>query len=228
MIKERKQKSSSKVNLIISAVFHSVLIAAVVFFAAHEGMLGKKMRELTVVMVPKEKKPEPPKAKPEEPKVEPPKAEQAPKLSIPQPKVETAAAPPASGDSTPAVAPAAAILSGMDFSDGAKEVQSISDPNGIYKALVEHTLRSHWNRPEDMADDNFTAEVELTMDPSGKVKNYRWLSGSGNSRWDNSVKTVLNETKVINRAPPRGFPDKFIVRFDVESLRTETIQLSSR
>jgi outer membrane biosynthesis protein TonB len=227
MIQERKQKGSSKVNLIISAIFHTVLIAAVVVFAAREGMLGKKLKELTVVMVPKEKKPEPPKEKPEEPKAEPPKAAEAPKLSIPQPKAETAAAPPA-GEAPPAVAPAAAVLSGMDFSDGAKEVQSISDPNGIYKALVEHTLRSGWNRPEDMADDNFAAEVEVTMDSSGKVKSYRWLTGSDNPRWDNSVKAVLAQTKVISRPPPKGFPETFVVRFDVESTRTETIQLSSR
>ena len=58
-------------------------------------------------------------------------------------------------------------LPAFDFSDGAKEVQTISDPNAIYKALVEHTLRSRWNRPEDIADDTYVAEVELSVDSKG-------------------------------------------------------------
>src|SRR6476660_6955368 len=122
---QRKKRSSSKTNLVISVVFHGTLIFAVFFFAAREGILGKKLKQLTVVMVPKEKKPEPPKPKPEEPKPEPPKVAQ-PKVNIPQPKVQTAAAPPA--NDVPAVAPAATALPSFQFSDGAKAVESISDP----------------------------------------------------------------------------------------------------
>ena len=68
---ERKKRNSSKVNLIVSVVFHTLAIGAVFFFAAREGMLGKKLKQLTVTMVPKEKKPEPPKEKPPEPKPDP-------------------------------------------------------------------------------------------------------------------------------------------------------------
>src|SRR5215471_13786443 len=102
---QRNKSKASKTNLIVSVVFHTVLIFSIVFFAAKEGMLGKKLKEITVTMVQKEKKPEPPKEKPPEPKVEQPKPEQ-PKMAVPQAKVETAAAPPPS-DSAPAVAPAA-------------------------------------------------------------------------------------------------------------------------
>jgi TonB family protein len=224
MIQERKPKNSSKVNLIVSGVFHALLIAAVFLFAAHEGILGKKLKELTVVMVPKEKKPEPPKEKPPEPKIEPPKAPEPPKVAMAQPKVQTAVAPPPAQESAPAVAPPAAVLSGLDFSDGAKAVQTISDPNGIYKALVEHTLLSRWNRPEDVEEDSFAVEVEVTLDPAGKVKGYRWLNGSGNGRWDDSVKEALAQTKTISRPPPKAFPPVFVVRFDVESMRTEPLQ----
>src|SRR5271169_4058308 len=122
MIQQRKKRNSSKVNLTISVIFHSALILAIFFFAAREGMLGKKLKQITVTMVPKEKKPEPPKEKPPEPKVEQPKVAEAPKPpEIPQPRVETAAAPPPV-DSAPAVAPAAASLPAFDFSDGAKDV----------------------------------------------------------------------------------------------------------
>ena len=126
-------------------------------------------------------------------------------------------------------APPAASLPAFDFSDGAKEVQTISDPNSIYKALIEHSLRSRWNRPEDVADEAYIAEVELSVDAKGRVTDYRWLKGSGNKRWDDSVKAVVAETKTLTRPPPKGFPEKFPVRFDVETSRTEpVIQLSSQ
>jgi len=67
---QRKKVNSSKVNLTISLVFHSVLIALAFFFAAREGMLGRKLKEITVTIAPKEKKPEPPKQQPAEAKTE--------------------------------------------------------------------------------------------------------------------------------------------------------------
>ena len=230
MIQQRKKTNSSKVNLTISFVFHGILIMAVFFFAAREGMLGKKLKQLSVTMT-KEKKPEPPKEKPREAKVEPPKTEPIPaKMNIPPPRVEAAAAPPPAANLVaPAAAPSAVSLPAFDFSDGAKEVQTISDPNAIYKALVEHTLRSRWNRPEDIADDAYVAEVELSIDAKGRVADSRWLKGSGDKRWDDSVKAVVAQTKTISRTPPKGFPEKFLVRFDVETSRTEpVIQLSSK
>ena len=60
----KKKKNSSKVNLTISTIVHAALVGALVFFAAKEGLLGKKLKQLTVTMVAKEKKPEPPKEKP--------------------------------------------------------------------------------------------------------------------------------------------------------------------
>ena len=132
-------------------------------------------------------------------------------------------------DTAPAVAPAAASLPAFEFSDGAKPVQSLSDPNGIYKALIEHSLRSRWDRPENIADDAYVAEVELSVDAKGRVTDYRWLSGSGDKRWDDSVRAVVAETRTISRPPPKGFPQKFPVRFDVETSRTEPVlQLSSQ
>jgi len=230
MIQQRKKSNSSKINLTISFIFHGLLILVVFFFAAREGLVGKKLKQLAVTMVPKEKKPEPAKEKPAEPKPETAKTDQGPKVAVPQPRAETAAAaPPPVGDTAPAVAPPTAILSGMDFSDGAKEVQTVSDPNGLYKALIEHTLRSRWNRPEDIADEAYVAEVELNVDAKGRVTDYRWLKGSGDKRWDDSVKAVVAQTKTISRPPPKGFPQQFPVRFDVETSRTEpVIQLSSQ
>jgi len=213
----RKRKNSSRVNFTVSAVFHTVLICAITFLAAREGMLGNKLKTLAVTMVPKDKpKPEPVKEKAPEPKPEAPKvAQDKPREPAPAPKVETASAPPPANNGATVAAPEAVNVSSFAFDDGAKEV--ISDANTVYKQAVERTLRSRWNRPEDMDDEKFVAEAELSVDPTGKVQTYRWVAGSGNGRWDDSVKTALNATKTIGQRPPKGFPEKFTVRFDVEA-----------
>ena len=223
----RKKRNSSRVNLTFSVVFHGAIALVVFYFAAREGVLGKKLKELTVTMVQKEK--QLPKEKPPEQKVEPPKTE-TPKVNVPQPKLDMASAPPPANDSAPAVAPAVATLPSFNFSDGAHAVESISDANGIYKALVERSFRTRWERPEDIDDSTFVAEAQVNIDKEGEVTGYQWMKGSGNSRWDNSVKTVLDETKSISRPPPKGFPAKVLVRFDVESVRSEDVgnQFSSR
>jgi TonB family protein len=220
---QRRKRNSSKVNLTISVVFHSLLVAAVFFLAAREGMLGKKLKELTVVAV-KEKKPEPPKEKAPAPKVETAKPAETPKTVAvaPAPRVDTPSAPP------PAEAPAAAApptvdLPNMEFGDGAKEVLTVSDPKLLYKGLVESALRAHWNRREDIADATYVAEVELTIGLQGNVTDSHWLKGSGDARWDNSVKAAVAATKVISRPPPKGFPGKIVARFDVELLQTEEV-----
>jgi protein TonB len=223
----KKKKNSSKVNLTISTIVHAALIGALVFFAAKEGLLGKKLKQLTVTMVPKEKKPEPPKEKPAEPKAETPKPAESPKATPQAPKVEQAAAPPPAANDTPVAAPPPAIVSGFDFGDGAKANQTISDPNGIYKSIVEHSLKSHWNRDESIDDSQYVADVEVEVDSKGRITNTRWVSLSGNAKWDAAVKSAVAQTKALSKGPPRGFPSKFIVRFDVESIKSEAVQLSS-
>jgi len=54
------------------------------------------------------------------------------------------------------------------------------------------------------------------------------LSGSGDARWDNSVKSAVAQVKAISKPPPKNFPDKFVVRFDVETAPVEGLQISSR
>src|SRR5215470_2015304 len=212
---QRRKKNSSKVNLIVSFIFHSILIGAVFYFAAREGMLGKKMKTIVAEMV-REKKPEPPKPK-EEPKVaqQQPKTDEAKPATVPPAQTQAATAPPPT-EAPPAAAPPAVDVPTLDFQDGAKEVVTISDPKMLYKGLIELALRSRWERPEDIADDIYVAEVELQIDAQGKVTGSKWIKGSGDARWDKSVKQAVAATKAINRPPPKGFPGTFIARFDVE------------
>ncbi|MEI9962331.1 MAG: TonB C-terminal domain-containing protein [Limisphaerales bacterium] len=134
--------------------------------------------------------------------MEPPKAE-APKIEAP--KVEA----------PPVVAPPANELPSFDF-EGGKLVQSSSDPVQLYKGLLEYALRSKWNRPDDMADDNFVAEVEVAVDKSGKISSPQWKKGSGDNRWDDSVRQAIAATTSMTRPPPTNFPPRVTVRFDVQ------------
>src|SRR6516164_4842546 len=151
-----KKQNSSRVNLTISAVVHAAVILALIYFAAREGYLGKKIQTITVTKV-EEKKKEPEKPK-EEPKPEPPKVE-TPKMEAPKaeaPKAAPVVAPPV-------VAPAANDIPSFEFSGG-KNVVTENDPVQLYKGYMEYVLRSKWNRPDNMEDDQYAAEVNVNVD----------------------------------------------------------------
>ena len=94
----RKKRNSSKVNLLISFIFHTLIVVVMFYFAARQGLLGKQMKKIAVEMV-KEKPPEKPK-EPEKPKAEPPKVE-TPKVVEKPKEVEEAKAAPAIHDGAP-------------------------------------------------------------------------------------------------------------------------------
>jgi len=221
MADRRKEKRTSRLSVLLSLLFHGILVGALVFFAAREGILGKELKKIAVTMVPREKPPEEkpkekeptPKPTVEEPKPEEPRVVPAAQPEIPPP---VATAPPPAGNlAAPAAAPAAATLPAFDF-EGGKTVETVSDPNVIYRGYVEYTLRSRWIRPDGVADEHFVAEVQLTLAPDGRIQSSTWKKGSGHQAWDNSVKRVLAETATIGRPPPKGFPDQVVVRFDVQ------------
>lgn len=207
----KKPKNTPKSNLIISAIFHGLLVALLFYFAAREGLIGKKLQKIAVEMV-KEKKPEPPKPKPEPPKVEPPKVQ--PPKEVEPPKVEAPKTAPAVAP--PVVAPPASEISDFSFSDGAKMVNSESNPVQLYKGYMEYVLRQAWNRPDNMNDDKYVAEVKVHVDKQGRLSQMDWLEGSGNSKWDDSVRQVFKEVHVIDRRPPTNFPPVVTIRFDVQ------------
>jgi len=219
---QRRKSDSSKLNLAVSFVFHSLLILAVFYFAAKQGLVGDRMKSL-VATLEQQKPKEAPKPPKEEPKVEQSKQAEQPKAvaaPTPTPQAQAATAPP------PAEAPPAAAPPTLDatfFSDGAKAVVEVTDPKLIYKGAIERVLLSNWDRPEDMKDDEFVAEVELFIAKDGKVTGSRWIKGSGDARWDKTVKVAVAATKAISTPPPAGFPPTFLARFDVEMTRTEEV-----
>jgi len=214
----KKVKNSSKVNLTISAVVHGVIILTLIYFAAREGYLGKKIQKISVEMV-KEKKPEPEKPKPEPPKVEPPKVDvpkEAPKYVEPKVVAPPTVAPPV-------VAPPSVDVPSFEFGGG-KAVETSSDPVQLYKGYLEYALRQKWNRPEDEADDSFVAEVAVSVDRLGNIKNTAWLKGSGDEKWDATVRQVFIKVKTIDHPPPTNFPPRVTIRFDVQEQTEPVLQ----
>jgi TonB family protein len=205
----RKKKNSSRVNLVISAVFHAVLVGVLFYLAAREGLIGKKLQKIAVEMV-REKKPEPPKPKPEPPKPEPPKIETPKLVETPRPAV---AAPQVVAP--PVVAPPAAELPAFDFAGG-KAVNSESDPVQLYKGYMEYQLRRNWDKPDNLDDSNYVVEVQVNVDRQGRISDSGWLKGSGNAQWDDSVREVFKEVRSIDRPPPTNFPPVVTIRFDVQ------------
>jgi len=206
----KKPVNSSKVNLIISAVVHGVLILGLVYFAAREGYLGKTVKTLVVTRV-EEKKPEPEKPKSEPPKVEPPKVE-TPKVEAPKVEAPKETAPAVA---PPVVAPAAVDVPSFEFAGG-KSVVSENDPVQLYKGFMEYSLRSKWDRPENADDINYVVEVQVDVDKQGNLSHPVWQKETGNTPWDQSVRKVFKEVTHIDRAPPTNFPPQVVIRFDVQ------------
>ena len=220
----RRKRNSPKVNLIVSVVLHVLLLGAGFFWAAHEGVLGDKMKTITADILRNEKKAQ---VKKSDTKTEEAKAEEVKKVVAEAKAVKAAVAaagPTAAAPPPPAAAvteaPPPAVVSEMVFGDVVT-----ADPIASYKNQVEAAFRNKWNRPPNMDDADFAAEVELVIDASGQVTGHNWMVGSGNARWDESVKQALSNLHSINRPPPKGFPEKFMVRFDVVSAE-ETPALS--
>jgi hypothetical protein len=215
-----RKKATAKTNVTISVVIHVLLFAGGAYWAAREGVLGSKLKELSVRMVPKEKKPEEPKKQEETLK----KAEEVKR------EIQTAKSTvPAQKLNLPAVvnAPAAPPPVAGGFTIGPGDLGDVGAGNGDaighYKQQVETALRLVWERPENIQDMSYVAEVEMRVDAKGKIAGYDWKKGSGNQRWDDSVKKAIASTKNISSAPPKGFPDKFTVKFDVTSSTTEPL-----
>jgi outer membrane biosynthesis protein TonB len=214
----RQKRNSSKVNLLISFTFHALIVVVGLYFAARGGLLGKQIQKISVEMI-KEKPPEKPKVA-DKPKVEPPK--EAPKLAA-APKVEAPKETPPPAAGPPTVAPPAAELPSFEF-EGGKTVESSSDPVQLYKGLLEYAFRSKWNRPENLHDDNYVAEVGVTVDREGQITGVEWLKGSGNPIWDGSVHRAIAAMTKMDSAPPTNFPPRVTIRFDVQQETEPVLQ----
>ena len=84
-----RKKNSAKINITISVIIHVIIFVVGALWAAHEGMLGEKMKTLSASIMDKEKKvvekKEEPKKQEEVKKVEQPKLAEVVKTTAPPP-----------------------------------------------------------------------------------------------------------------------------------------------
>ncbi|MBU6410031.1 MAG: TonB C-terminal domain-containing protein [Verrucomicrobia bacterium] len=203
----RKKRNSSRVNLAISLSFHALLVLAILYFAAREGLLGRKVQQTISVRMVKEHKP-PQNPKPPPPKVQPPREIPKPVLARARPRMQ-----PPPQLTQPLVAPPSPVLPSFQFAGG-KVVDTSSDPVQLYRGYMEYVLREQWNRPQNINDTNFVAEVAVHVNRAGDITRPVWIKGSGNPRWDASVRAVFQLVKSIGRPPPTNFPPRVTIRFD--------------
>ena len=214
----RKKRNSSKVNLLISLTFHAIIVVALIYVAAREGFLGKQMQKISVEMIKEKPQPKPP----EKPKVEPPKLTEKPK-TVEAPKVVETPKTEASAAAPPTVAPPAAELPSFEFSGG-RTVESSSDPVQLYKGLIEYAFRSKWDRPQNMHDDDYVAEIRVKVSRHGRITEPVWLKGSGNAHWDDSVRQAIERVTNMDSPPPTNFPPDVVIRFDVQQETEPVLQ----
>jgi hypothetical protein len=138
-------------------------------------------------------------------------------------EVEEARATPPPAAALPTVAPPAAELPAFEF-EGGKAVETSSDAVQIYKSYLEYALRSKWQRPENLADENYVAEVEVAVNRAGDVSEPVWKKGSGDPKWDESVRKVFVTVSRLDHPPPTNFPPRVTIRFDVQEETEPVLQ----
>ena len=200
----KDRRAFKKRFVAIVVLVHVLAILGLAFLAGREGMLGERMKSLTVSLVPKEKIPEPVKPKAEEPKIEIPQPKTSPivEQSTPHPqKVESV---------QPVVAPAMSEAPAIDFSDGAKKVITSSDPIELYRAYIQSYLHSQWKTPDNK---DGCVQVKISINEKGTIQKIEWPI-TGTPEWKASVLNVFTQVKSFPKAPPQGFQLTFDIRFD--------------
>lgn len=88
------------------------------------------------------------------------------------------------------------ISKGGSLSEDARESDEAS-----YYDLLKDRLQENWALPPWLARQNLAARVEVFIDAKGKLKNFRFLRGSGNAQFDEAIKNALTASQPFP-APP--------------------------
>ncbi|HEY1787255.1 MAG TPA: TonB C-terminal domain-containing protein, partial [Verrucomicrobiae bacterium] len=111
----------------------------------------------------------------------------------------------------------------FDFGGG-KVVDTSSDPVQIYKGALEYAFRSKWDRPDNVEDDKYVDEIQVSVSADGQISDPQWQKSSGNSTWDESVRKAIEAVSNMDRPPPTNFPPKVVIRFDVQDESESLLQ----
>lgn len=211
---QRHKHRQSRTSIIVSVVFHVVVVTLVAWLAARKGMFGEGVKKEIEALEQETKKPEPEKPK-EQPKPEVAKVEDAKPTITPTTTPAPVTDPtPSPSNVPPAVdAPEAADAPEM-FIPAAPTGPVITDKIERYRAVIQGAYLAVWDKPPGPDDANYAADVEISVDSRGRISDPKFIKGSGDTKWDATVKDALAKVKEIGEAPPDKFPQRFTVRFD--------------
>jgi len=96
------------------------------------------------------------------------------------------------------------ISPGNSLSGDAKENNAASYYGLLQSHLQENWALHPWNRNQDLS-----AQVQIFIDPQGKLKKYFFMKFSGNAQFDAAVKRVLEESQPFP-LPPEGLQSSLL------------------
>jgi hypothetical protein len=74
-----------------------------------------------------------------------------------------------------------------------------------------------------MDDENYVAEVQVSVGRDGQIDDPVWEKNSGNAKWDDSVRAAIAAVTRMATAPPTNFPPRVTIKFDVVQDATEPV-----
>lgn len=212
----RHKRKASRTSVVVSVIFHVLVVALVAWVAARHGLMGPEVQEFAVQKAPEEKKPEEKKPEEKKPEEKPPdqKQPERPQTAATPPPVNPAPEPPPPDMSAPPPPAAPDAVDAPEVIIVAPEASNTKlDPIETYKWYVKNAFESAWIKPDGNDDLGFSAEVGVRIKPDGTVSTV-FSKGSGDAKWDLSVKKAIASVKKVDPAPPEKFPSEFTVRFD--------------
>jgi len=80
---------------------------------------------------------------------------------------------------------------------------------------LEYALRSKWNRPADLPDDKYVAEVDVNVSRAGDISNPIWRKSSRRPEVGRFGAGRPSRRSRVDRPRRPNFPSQVLVRFDV-------------
>ncbi len=70
-----------------------------------------------------------------------------------------------------------------------------------YIGRLKHLIEIAWDKPASLSNHEISAEVLITLSPSGQVTNVRFSRRSGNSTFDDSVSAAARNARSAGPVP---------------------------
>jgi len=199
--------ASASTDLTITILPNEQVEKALTGNVAHQSPLPQSPRETT------------PRPSPKRPQIDPIMRIRTTK----QPSLQQGGSTDAAENFRKQVQTTADVIRKQTGSSGATEtIVSGSSAAAEYREAVKAAYDDAWFVPDEIADDEATVRVSVTVLRSGVVAASEILNSSGVAPLDKSIASTLDRVKTIGRPFPDGDPETqrtFIINFNLRSKR---------